>query len=142
MEYLELIFHTVAKFVDFAAILILTLAFARGASGWLLHEIKRTPWEERVGLLRKLRCLIGLHILFALELLIVSDLIETVLIVADGNPGEGSFFSSPAFSELTQLAIVVVIRTFIDYFISKRSRSSMSLLQTRSRRLMLEMNLL
>ena len=123
MEYFNEIFHVVAKAVDVAAMLLLTLAFLRGAAGWLIEEIRRKPWEVRVLHLRRLRCVVGLHILFALELMIVSDLIETVLILVKENPEGGSFFSSPAFFELTQLAVVVAIRTFIDYFLSKEIES-------------------
>lgn len=123
MEYLIQIFHGAAKVVDVAAMLLLTLGFARGAWGWLIQEIRRIPWEKRVLRLRQLRCVMAVHILFALELMIISDLIETVLILVEYAPDEVAFFSSPAFFELTQLAIVVVIRTFIDYFLSKEIES-------------------
>ena len=109
--------------VDFSAMLLLVLGFARGMWGWVTHEFKRAPWETRMVHLRQLRCVIAVHILFALELMIVSDLIETVLIIVEHSPGEKAFFSSPVFYELAQLAIVVLIRTFIDYFLSKEIRS-------------------
>ena len=119
MDYLIHFFHGAATVVDIAAMLLLTVGFVRGAAGWLVQEVKRPPWEERVIRLGKLRCVVGLHILFALELMIVSDLIETVLIIMEHAPHKGSFFSSPVFFELSQLAVVVIIRTFIDFFLSR-----------------------
>ena len=122
MEYFIHFFHGAAKVVDIAAMTLLTLGFVRVAWGWLVQEFKRTPWDDRILHLRTLRCVVAHHILIALELMIVSDLIETVLIIVEHTPGKTSFFSSPVFFELAQLAVVVVIRTFIDFFLSKEIR--------------------
>ncbi|MEM9088375.1 MAG: hypothetical protein AAGC93_06480 [Cyanobacteria bacterium P01_F01_bin.53] len=59
-----------------------------------------------------------MHILYALELLIISDIINSFLTGLDYEPGE-NFFTSSVFYGLIQLAMVVAIRTSIDYFLSK-----------------------
>lgn len=109
--------------VDVFGLGLLVLGFVRGALGWLAEEFRRLPWDERVLRLRKLRCVVGLHILYALELMIVSDIIDSFLAVVDYDTREGDFLSSPAFSALFQLAMIVVIRTMIDFFLSKEIES-------------------
>ena len=123
MGYLVSFFEVVVRVVDVFGLLLLVVGFVRGAWGWLAMEIRRVPWEERFLPLRKLRCVVGLHILYALELMIVSDIIDSFLAVVDYDPKEVAFFASPAFYALVQLAMIVAIRTLIDYFLSKEVES-------------------
>jgi len=98
---------------------LLVLGFVRGALGWLRTELEREPWEQRLVSLRKLRCVVGVHILYALELMIVSDIIDSFVAVARHEGDHGDFFHGEVFYSLVQLGMVVVIRTVIDFFLSK-----------------------
>ena len=123
MEHLIRFFELAAQVVDVFGLILLILGFVRGVVGWLTLEWRRLPWDERPTPLRKLRCVVGLHILFALELMIVSDIIESFLAVAGYDPKDGNFFSSPAFYALVQLAMIVAIRTVIEHFLAKEIES-------------------
>ena len=123
MEYLIQFFEIAAAVVDVCGLALLILGFVRGVVGWLALEWRRLPWEERLTPLRKLRCMVGLHILFALELMIVSDIIGSFLAVAGYDAKDGNFFESPAFYALVQLAMVVAIRTVIERFLAKEIES-------------------
>jgi uncharacterized membrane protein len=123
LEYLISFFEIAARVVDVFGLALLVVCFVRGAVGWLRLEWQRLPWEERLMPLRKLRCVVGLHILFALELMIVSDIIESFLAVARYEADDGNFFSSTAFYSLVQLAMIVAIRTVIEHFLSKEIES-------------------
>ena len=105
--------------IDWFGLTLLILGFARGALGWVRTELRREPWDLRVGSIRKLRCMVGVHILFALELMIVSDIIGTFLAVGGAGPGQADFFHSEVFYALVELAFIVMIRTVIDYFLGK-----------------------
>ena len=122
MENLALIFERIALGIDVFGLSVLVLGFTRGASGWLLVEFKREPWEIRAAAIRKLRCVVGIHIIFALELMIVSDIIVSFVAVAVSEPGDGNFFRSDVFFALAQLSMIILIRTVLDYFLSKELR--------------------
>jgi uncharacterized membrane protein len=122
MDVIAQLFELAASIVDVAGISLLILGFTRGAYGWIAQEIARRSWEERLPILRKLRCVVGLHILFALELMIVSDIIASFIAAIGYEPGT-DFFSSSVFYALIQLAMIVAIRTTIDFFLSKEMES-------------------
>ena len=100
-------------------IALLILGVGRGALGWVRTELDREPWERRVTTIRKLRCMVGVHILYGLELMIVADIIDSFVAVVGAEAVGGSFFHSEVFYSLVQLAILVLIRTVIDYFLGK-----------------------
>ena len=112
-------FELVAYVADIFGLTLLVLGFARGAIGWVRTEIEREPWEQRLLSLRKLRCVVGVHILYALELMIVSDIIDSFVAVTRHEGDHGDFFHGEVFYSLVQLGMVVVIRTVIDFFLSK-----------------------
>jgi uncharacterized membrane protein len=112
-------FELVAYAADIFGLTLLVLGFVRGALGWLRTELEREPWEQRLVSLRKLRCVVGVHILYALELMIVSDIIDSFVAVARHEGDHGDFFHGEVFYSLVQLGMVVVIRTVIDFFLSK-----------------------
>jgi len=119
IEHITSFFELVAYAADIFGLTLLVLGFARGAVGWLRTEIEREPWERRLLSLRKLRCVVGVHILYALELMIVSDIIDSFVAVARHEGDHGDFFHGEVFYSLVQLGMVVVIRTVIDFFLSK-----------------------
>jgi len=119
IEHITSFFELVAYVADIFGLTLLVLGFARGAIGWVRTEIEREPWERRLLSLRKLRCVVGVHILYALELMIVSDIIDSFVAVARHEGDHGDFFQGEVFYSLVQLGMVVVIRTVIDFFLSK-----------------------
>lgn len=118
MNFLIQFFEFSALAVEIVSLVILVIGFLRGALGWFSEELKQTPWNERFSRIRSLRCNVGIHILFALELMIISDLIHSFLAVVRSDSYE-NFFSSDVFLSLVQLGMVVVIRTLIDIVLSK-----------------------
>ena len=123
MEWLTLGFHWIGRIVDLFGLLLLTVGFARGAVGWIRLEWQRLPWTERLGPVRELRRVVAVHILYALELMIVSDIIASFLAIANAPEHRGSFFESEVFASLVELAMVVGIRTVIDFFLEREAGS-------------------
>jgi uncharacterized membrane protein len=119
IEHITSFFELVAYAADIFGLTLLVLGFVRGALGWLRTELEREPWEQRLVSLRKLRCVVGVHILYALELMIVSDIIDSCVAVARHEGDHGDFFNGEVVYSLVQLGMVVVIRTVIDFFLSK-----------------------
>ena len=105
--------------VDSFGLTLLLLGFLRGAAGWIRLEWERQPWSERTLSLAQLRSVVGLHIIYALELMIVSDIIMSFIAVAQYQAGGENFFESAAFYALVQLSMIVAIRTVIDYFLAR-----------------------
>lgn len=119
IENIVSVFEWIAFSIDMFGLTLLVLGFARGAFGWVGTEISREPWERRIIAVRKLRCVVGVHILYALELMIVSDIIGSFIAVAGAEADGASFFQSDVFFALMELGIIVLIRTVIDYFLGK-----------------------
>ncbi|GEM_PF-2653159 len=113
------LFDFIAVTVELFSMAVLSLAFLRGASGWILQEIRRDDWMKRSENIRKLRCIVGMHILYALELMIISDLIHSFLAVVKSHGSYENFFQSDVFYSLIQLGMIVSIRTVIDYVLSR-----------------------
>jgi len=119
IENITSVFERIALVIDLFGLSVLVLGFTRGAFGWLRTEVRREPWEIRATSIGKLRCIVGLHILFALELMIVSDIIDTFVVVSQSQPGGEDFFHSGTFYTLVQLGLIVMIRTVLDFFLSQ-----------------------
>ncbi len=119
IEHITSFFELAAYAADLFGLTLLVLGFARGAFGWVRTEIEREPWERRLLSVRKLRCVVGVHILYALELMIVSDIIDSFVAVARHEGDHGDFFHGEVFYSLVQLGMIVLIRTVIDFFLSK-----------------------
>ena len=119
VEIIAKILEPAALIINVFGLAILLVGFTRGAVGWLRTEFGRESWEIRAAAIGKLRCVVGLHILFALELMIVADIIDSFVAVIASEPGSEGFFSSATFYSLVQLGILVTIRTVLDFFLSK-----------------------
>jgi uncharacterized membrane protein len=88
--------------VDLFAILVMLIGVARFAAGFLRAEADR---GGRLGAIDRSRLELGRYILAGLELLIVSDIIETAL--------------SLQLSDLVFLGLLVAIRSTISYFLER-----------------------
>ena len=119
IESIVSVFDWIAFTIEMFGLTLLVLGFARGAFGWIGTEISREPWERRIVAVRKLRCVIGIHIVYALELMIVSDIIVSFTAVAAVEADGVGFFESDVFFALMELGFIVLIRTVIDYFLGR-----------------------
>jgi uncharacterized membrane protein len=90
--------------VDVAAALVMVWGVAIAVFGFIQASL-RTEVSERILRLQVVRCDLGVKLVFALELLIVSDLLHTIV--------------SRSMDDLLMLGVLVVIRTAIAFFLNK-----------------------
>ncbi|WP_196891163.1 DUF1622 domain-containing protein [Aureivirga marina] len=101
-EYLD----ELSDIVDIIGIIILMFGFLKGIIELIKTEFKTmTKKESFYTSIQTLRSKVGLYILLALDFLIASDIIGSVV--------------HKTKDELFKLAIVIVIRIIIGYFLSK-----------------------
>jgi len=94
----------IALTIDFVASAIMVWAFVVSVYGFLIASVGGEP-RERIRRLQVVRCGLGVKLVFALELLIISDLLETIL--------------SRTMDDLLYLAALVLIRTIVGYFLNR-----------------------
>jgi uncharacterized membrane protein len=97
---LEHIVGAVALALEFAAVLCITVGFVKAFI--LLLKRRQANYSP---LYNRLRLLFGGWLVLALEFQLASDIIQTTI--------------SPTYEHLIQLGAVAVIRTFLNYFLSK-----------------------
>ena len=106
MELIKEILARTPEFIDLMGVLILTIGFIRGAIGFFKIEIGRFRGKEnQFRTIQILRCDVGLYILLALDFIITSDII-TSMVHTD-------------MDDLINLEAIVVLRTVIGYFLGK-----------------------
>ena len=102
------LFHTVlegaALLVDAAASVIMVWGFLVAIYAFVQASFNGSP-ADRIMKLQAARCALGINLIFALELLIISDLLHTVV--------------SHSLDDLWFLAALVVIRTVISFFLNR-----------------------
>lgn len=98
LEWLILIIEVIST-------IILLTGFVRAAIGFVGSEFRRTRGHSGLIRMTYLRRYIGTYILLGLDFYIVSDIIASML--------------RPELEELASLAIIVVLRTTIGYFLGK-----------------------
>ena len=101
---LHAIIEWVALVVDVVASLVMAWAFVVSVYGFLRASLSG-PAADRIRRLQVVRCGLGVKLVFALELLIISDLLHTVV--------------SRTMDDLLFLAALVVIRTIVAYFLNR-----------------------
>ena len=94
----------IAAIIVLAAIVVMLIGVLRFAIGFVRAEVTRDS-EERARVINMERVELGRYILAGLELFIVSDIIHTAL--------------SLDFLNLFYLAILVLIRSAISYFLDR-----------------------
>jgi Predicted membrane protein len=94
-----------AKIISIASILIIVYAVIICIFQFLKNEFGRVSGKYSQASLLRFRVNLGVYLLLALEFLIASDIIQTVL--------------EPNWNELAILASMVVLRTLLSYFLSK-----------------------
>jgi len=106
MEGILEILEWIAVVIDITGIAILLIGFSRGFIKYLQIELKRIKGDnEIISAIQIVRCDIGLYILLALDFLIASDIVSS-LIHTD-------------LDQLLNLGIIVILRTTIGYFLGK-----------------------
>ncbi len=102
------LFHTViegaAVIIDLAASAIMVWAFILAVYAFVKASVAGAT-TDRIMRLQIARCDLGVKLVFALELLIISDLLHTVV--------------SRTLDDLWFLAALVVIRTVISFFLNR-----------------------
>ena len=91
--------------VDVVASVIMVWAFLVSVYGFLTASFGGGVPAERIRRLQVVRCGLGMKLVFALELLIISDLLQTVV--------------SRTMESLLFLAALVLIRTIVAYFLNR-----------------------
>ncbi len=102
------LFHTLiegsALLVDAVASLIMLWSFLVAVYAFLRLSFINNP-HDRIQKMHLARCDLGIKLVFALELMIISDLLHTVV--------------SRTLDDLWFLAALVAIRTIISFFLSR-----------------------
>jgi uncharacterized membrane protein len=104
MHLLHSIFEWLELIIDVSAALVMVLAFVVAFFSYFKTLI-RSKLIERIRQMQKLRCDLGVKLVFALELLIISDLLHTII--------------SRSMDDMLIVGALVVIRTVIAYFLNK-----------------------
>ena len=104
MNMLHNIFEWVELAVDTTAGIVMVWGFATAVFGFIRASLRRVS-VERIHGLQVVRCDLGVKLVFALELLIISDLLHTIV--------------SRSMDDLLMVGVLVVIRTVIAFFLNK-----------------------
>lgn len=105
LDYPHRVLHDLSVIIALMSVVIMTWGVAITFTRVIYSELKK---RGKVGLhnnREELRIKLGSYILLGLEVLIVSDIIETI--------------SNPSNEELILLAGIVIIRTVMGYFLEK-----------------------
>lgn len=101
MKYLE----ALSTIINTISIIVVTYATLIAAFAFIKTEVLRLKKKHNIQQLRVLRADLGTYLLLALELLIASDILKTII--------------EPGLHELAILAGVVVLRTILSFFLNK-----------------------
>ena len=105
MHQVHTIMEWLAVAIDLAGALIMLWAFVTSVVSVAGSAIKRSDTRNRFREIQIARCELGTKLVFALELMIVSDLLQTII--------------SRSIDDLIFLGGLVAIRTTISYFLGK-----------------------
>jgi uncharacterized membrane protein len=104
MHLLHSIFEWLELIIDISAALVMVMGFVVAFFSYFKTLIL-SKQIERIRQMQKLRCDLGVKLVFALELLIISDLLHTII--------------SRSMDDMLIVGALVVIRTVIAYFLNK-----------------------
>ena len=105
MHEIHLVLEWLAVAVDLTGAVILIWAFVAAVGGVVRGLINSGDAHSRIVAMQAARCGLGVKLVFALELMIISDLFHTII--------------SRSVDDLILVGGLVVIRTAIAYFINK-----------------------
>ena len=105
MEQVRPVLEIISVTVDLVGISILVFASLKFIVHYLAFEIKRLQGLDSVEGIRSLRLGLGSYVLLALEFIIVSDIIQSVV--------------STNLDDLYSLGLVVLIRIALSFFLGR-----------------------
>ncbi len=105
MHEIHMVLEWLAVIVDLTGALIMVWAFAAAVVGLIRGSISSSDAHSRILNMQAARCGLGVKLVFALELMIISDLFHTII--------------SRSVDDLILVGGLVVIRTAIAYFLNK-----------------------
>jgi len=105
MEQVNIILESIATAVDLIGIAILVFAALKFVIHYLMFEVKRLQGLDSIIAIRNLRLGLGSYILLALEFIIVSDIIQSVV--------------STDLNDLLALGLVVIVRIALSFFLGR-----------------------
>ena len=105
MHEIHLVLEWLAVAIDLTGALIMVWAFVVAVVGLVRGSISASDAHSRIRNMQVARCRLGVKLVFALELMIVSDLLNTII--------------SRSVDDLILVGGLVVIRTVIAYFLGK-----------------------
>lgn len=97
--------HYIVLVLNIFSILVLLVGVTKAFFGFIMNEGKGGNRFEIAHKNNKIKIYLGSYILLSLEVLIASDIIETIM--------------NPTLDDILVLAGIVVIRTTISYFLGK-----------------------
>ena len=105
MHEINVILEWLAVAIDLVGALIMVWAFVTSVVRLVRGSIIGGDAHSRIRNLQVVRCGLGVKLVFALELMIISDLLHTII--------------SRSVDELILVGGLVIIRTAISYFLNK-----------------------
>jgi uncharacterized membrane protein len=105
MDQIHEIMKWSATAIDLAASLIMIWGFVTSVAGVIKSSFSAGNAHSRIRSIQVIRCGLGVKLVFALELMIISDLLHTVI--------------SRSVDDLLLVGGLVVIRAVVAYFLNK-----------------------
>jgi uncharacterized membrane protein len=105
MEWIKEIFLLIAEVIDIIGIAILIFGFSKLLIKYLGKEFLKHPFRTPLTEIQKIRCELGIYILLALDFLIASDIIHTIMKITK--------------EQLIELSVMIILRIAIGYFLGK-----------------------
>lgn len=105
MHLLHTVFEWLELIINVSAALVMVLAFAGAMYSYAKALLRSDQVEHNIRKLQIVRCDLGVKLVFALELLIISDLLVTIV--------------SRSLDDMIIVGSLVLIRTVIAFFLNK-----------------------
>ncbi len=106
---LKNILQILVTILDWLSVLVIIYGVIMQFLGFIISEFTAKDRNTAVEKVTMLKNFLGTYILFALEILIGADIIESIL--------------DPSIDHILSLAALVIIRTIISYFLNKEIKS-------------------
>ena len=106
---LKNILQKLVTILDWLSVLVIIYGVIMQFIGFIISELTAKDRSVAVEKVTMLKNFLGTYILFALEILIGADIIESIL--------------APSIDHILSLAALVIIRTIISYFLNKEIKS-------------------
>lgn len=106
---LKNILHLLVTILYWLSVIVIIYGVTIQFIGFVISEVTSKDRKVAVENVTMLKNFLGTYILFALEILIGADIIESIL--------------DPTIDHILTLAALVVIRTIISYFLNKEIKS-------------------